>query len=503
MKQQALMIELLDDCVFSASAATEGGHAGIDRVPGSALLGAAAADLYSKLPRDVAWLVFHSGRLRFGDGLPQRGASVGYPVPFVWHHGKLERPDDDSRLQSPRLFNFLWMDSIPRDAEGQIQSKQLRGGYVHGDGFWSKPQHSLRLKTAINTSTGRAAESQLFGYDSLFRGQYFLAEIQADNEVGDELFEQVVQSLLGERLLGRSRSAEYGRVRIHRAEGPERAMEATRDDCLVLWVLSDLALQDEWGQPCLEPMPVAFGLADCEWDAGRSFLRHRRYSPWNAARQGYERERLVLAAGSVIAFRCQGGFKDGDLNHLQQGVGLYREAGLGRLWVNPPLLMSDQPVFPPGDAPELEAKPQRPDHPLLDWLEAQDSGWKDRADDWARKVADQYHDAVQRARRAAGVVGKVQFGPSRSQWGRVLEAARHSQGKILFGELFEGSSAVVKDKAEGWNVEIPPVGSGEWSSLADWLKVQLTADNLHPREYAHRARRLAHQVRNDINRRGV
>lgn len=505
MRQQAFLIELQDDCVFSASSATEGGHESLDRVPGSALLGTVASELYNSLSRADAWLAFHSGKVRFTDGLPWNGSSQGWPMPYAWHHKKTDSPVVDGRLEAGRLFNFLIADSISDDTGGRAQPKQLRAGYVHEDGDWSRPAHALRLKTAIDASSGRAAEGQLFGYDALERGQTFVAFVEADEDVDTDLFERLSQALQGERLLGRSRSAEYGLVRISPVELQPPVVGGVQNSHLVLWALSDLALCDELGQPTLIPDAEALGLKGAHLDARHSFLRHRRYSTWNAARHGYERERMVLAAGSVLTFELDGTLAQEDLTRLQRGVGLYREAGLGRLWVNPPLLMGEHPEFTVSLPMPIakDNKLKRPDHPLLDWLEDRSDDWKVRADQRAQRLADVYRDAVSRARKAAGVAPGVNFAPSKSQWGRILEAARHNQGQNLFDELFKGDAAVVKDKAEGWNIEIPPERSGHWQKLASWLEAQLALDNSSPREYAHTVRRLAHRVRDDIEKRRV
>ena len=503
MRQQALLINLRGDCVFSASTATEGGHESLDRVPGSALLGVAAADLYQQLSREDAWLAFHSGKIRFTDGLPWNGSNQGYPMPYAWHHKKTESADKDGALQAERLYNLLAVDHIDDAEGGRIQPKQLRSGYVHIDGAWTKPAHRLRLKTAIDSATGRAAEGQLFGYDALARGQQFVCFVEADDDTDSELFERVIQSLQGERWLGRSRSAEYGRVRISSLDAQQPQPGEVKSGRLTLWALSDLALCDEQGLPTLIPDAGALGLQQARLDTRRSFLRHRRYSPWNAARHGYERERMVLEAGSVLCFDLNQTPTAETLERLQQGVGLYREAGLGRLWVNPPLLADEHPAFNARQQVHAATLPERPDHPLLDWLEDQDDDWKMDADQRAQQLAEAYRMAISRARKAAGVDQGVNFGPSKSQWGRILEVARRRQGQNLFNELFHGDAAVVKETAEGWNIDIPPEQGNSWRKLAVWMREQLAVDNSSPREYAHKLRRLAHRVRDDIERRSV
>ena len=88
--RRALRLTLLDDCVFSARNATEGGHHSLSRIPGQTLLGAAAARLYGTFIErgDDAYTAFHSGRVRFLDGLPSDADAIAYPVPLAWHRPK-------------------------------------------------------------------------------------------------------------------------------------------------------------------------------------------------------------------------------------------------------------------------------------------------------------------------------------------------------------------------------------------------------------------------------
>ncbi len=502
MKQQALKIELLDDCVFSATPATEGGHESLDRIPGAALLGAAASRLYTDLERGDAFTVFHSGKVRFGDGLPWDGHNIGWPVPRCWHYPKTEGANKDDFLIADNLYNFA-VESISKLPDGQ-QPKQLRDGYVHADGRYSKPAHSLRLKTAIDPATGRADEGRLFGYDALHRGQTFLSVIEADDEVEDTLFERVVEALQGQVLLGRSRSAEYGRARITLVELPELPQpSADGDDSLTLWLLSDLALTDARGQPTLQPDGEALGLPGAQVVWERTFLRGRRYSPWNAARHGYDRERLVLEAGGVITLQLNGHGRGEAIGALEKGVGLYREAGLGRLWIDPPLLRDEHPAFAGRSAakPDTTTAPE-PDHPLVGWLKAAAGvDWKTEAEQKAREFEKTYLEKLDESRHINGIPDRVAYGPSSSQWGTVLEKARSATGDALHRALFEGDDAVIKPKGEGWDIEVKD--DQGYHSLAAWLKGQFARHNTDPKAYAHFVRLLARRLQDHIDNRRV
>ncbi|WP_019627860.1 hypothetical protein [Thioalkalivibrio sp. AKL10] len=478
MKILGLEITLLEDCVFSASSATAGAHASLDRVPGQALLGAAAARLYARFEPAMAFRAFHSGALRFGDGLPRVGRETALPVPVAWHHAKEDRPvGDDQRLNPARIHNFLQVRELP----GGKQPQQMRNGFVTRDGRLIEPQHELRLKTAIDPDTGRAAEAQLFGYDALTRGQTFMATLEADDDLEDALFEEVAQALEGEQLLGRSRSAEYGRVHIRAVETEPPAPGPATGNEVILWLLSDLALQDTHGFPTLDPRPEYLGLGSGRVAYERSFLRHRRYAPWNAFRRGHDREREVLCAGSVITLALDVPPTAESLATLEQGAGLFREAGLGRVKVNPELLRQPQPVFgTPGPAVDRPCPP-RPEHPLVAWLEARDEDRELRIHQAVRKAADAYAGLLERGRRMQGLRPDDAFGPSASQWGHVREQARGSRARNLSERLFDSDRGAARASMENWK-DTAPWSDGSTATFSQWLGEQIKASGLDERD---------------------
>ena len=506
MKRAALKIDLLDDCVFSARAASEGGHASLTHVPGSALLGAAAARVYRTLSLADAARVFHSGTLRFGNGLPWDGHSVGYPLPLSWHQPKEQlRSGDDlgDDLSTCQICNYLH-GKPGATGTADLQFKPMRDGYVHADGHLSKPAHGLRMKTAIDPASGRAMEAALFGYDALLRGQSFVACIDADDNLDADLFERVLDAVHGPLLLGRSRSAEFGRAQARRIELPpfEHAdpIDATR---VTLWLLSDLALCDRARQPTHTIDLVALGFPQGSVvDASRTFVRQRRYSAWNAVRHGYERERLVLQAGGVITVILpEGASRESILHRLQAGLGLHRESGLGQVWVDAPLLANRNPRFAERKAVMPKPDSEEPEHPLLHWLTGQDESWKIRIEREAEETACAIRKQIMAARQAAGIDKTLPFGPSRSQWGRVFEAARASSGTALYDQLFSGDKAIIKASGEGWSIEVPQDES--WQKLVDCLKKHLQVASRPPRDYAQWIRRVAHRMRDDVDTRRI
>ena len=64
MNRIDLQLTLLEDLVVDERPATEGGHTGLDYLPGILLLGAAAARLYGQLSRADTYRLFHGGEVR-------------------------------------------------------------------------------------------------------------------------------------------------------------------------------------------------------------------------------------------------------------------------------------------------------------------------------------------------------------------------------------------------------------------------------------------------------
>jgi CRISPR-associated protein Csx10 len=447
-----LLIDLVDDVVLSERNATEGAHRSLDHIPGSALLGLAATRLYPRLSPSEAFLLFHSGRVRFGAAFPVGpGDCAAYPVPLCWHARKNDAPRPGMRLDPTRVANCAQGGEL-MDGDSRAPMKQLREVFVCDDGWVVVPRKTRTVKTAIDSTTRRAADAQLFGYEALAGGQRFRASIEAGDEVPADLFEQVVAALVGDRFLGRSRSAEFGRVHISRAAGQESVPIAEAGTEAALWCLSDLHAVDSLGMSTPRPEAGEIGFPGAMIDWSRSFVRTRRFSPWNAHRGGYEVERVVLAQGSVLWLtNLQAGTLAG-----QRVVGASRESGYGHCWLAPPLLAGKHPVL----AQALSLRQREPvagpktNSPLVDWLQRQ-------AD---RRAAGKYAAAraQELASRIAGWYGQARMdlgrtddqpvGPSASQWRDVAELIDHmAGGSPLDQVLFLDGNAPCRENRPGWS----------------------------------------------------
>ncbi len=340
MREQWLQVELLDNVVVSADSATEGGHRCLDYLPGAVFLGASAAKLYADLQAEV----FLRGRVRFDAALPlSRNRKIGFPVPLSYHvieaaggnEGEWELVDGLS-LTDEKFADLVAAGKKPR---------QLREGYITVDGEYFTVLQGQVAKTATDRELfDRPAQARFFHYRYLVRGQRFVTRVEADDRVGEENFARIIEVLTGDGLrFGRSRSAEFSRARVFPIEKPDKVSVSPADvgdSCCYYYLLSDLALYHQ-GVPSLRPRPADFGLDDNQYRflPEKSFLRRRRYSPWNGFRRCRDPERQVLVRGSVIALKRENGGPAaggaGGAPFLAAGIGAYRQEGLGRVLRQP------------------------------------------------------------------------------------------------------------------------------------------------------------------------
>jgi CRISPR-associated protein Csx10 len=493
----SLELELIDELILSQRAASLGGHRSLDRIPGATLLGAAAATLYQDkdLGRRNAWTVFHSGKVRFGDGLPVSAGTgaMGWPVPLCWHHAKGESVVETGRFKAERLFNLMHTGGkLPGD-DSDRQPKQLRDIYVTVFGERVRPETEFRMRTAIDPRTGRAADAQLFGFESLRAGQRFLASLEWDDDVSEEAVEKLQAFFAGrELLLGRSRSAQFGRVRCILKDTAAFLPETVEPKGaeITLWLLSDLAVCDENGAPTLTPSSVNLGLPVGEPVPEKTYTRFRAYAPYNGYQKLFGRERQIIAAGSVLTFKLSRTPTAEEWAALRKtlagGLGLYRESGLGRCVLEPALLREVNPDFretktgisPSTDTPRTTA---RPDHPYAHWLEWIASGRDAEAErkQWAEQAAKALDQLERNARALNGLADDKPASPGKSQWGRVAEEAKSAAQSDdaynrLHAALFDTDSGVCKPGSaqEDWHLPTQwqdSEGRERSGTFADWL----------------------------------
>ncbi len=393
--RKGILIELLEPVITSTATATGATPRALPYIPGAMLWGIAAAKGYACLSKVDAYTQFHSGALRFGDGLPAQALGAGLPVPMSIH---LKKAADAGNWATEGVDYAV--------ADRMSGYEQQRGFAVAAGGGVVKVKRSLTMRTAINPDTGRAEDQKLFAFEALAAGQMFLAVIEGGDQA---LVDQALDTLCGdagkEHLLGRSRTAEFGRVKMTRAE-PWQINAPESGLACYLWCLSDVAAVDADGQPSERPDDF-FG-AVIDWS--RSFTRHRRYAPWNGHWPARAPEHLVIERGSVITLKT--GIPPG-----LQRIGMYQEIGLGVVFasVQPPLALAKGYVgsaVAGTKAPETGGQTD-----LSKWLTVQKDERAAKLKS-AKSAAEQVEDWMGYYRQAAELNGK-KVGPTQSQWGQI------------------------------------------------------------------------------------
>ena len=473
MRTATVDITLLQPAVFSLQSGSAGAHRGLDYIPGSTLLGHTASRLYAELSEDDAWTVFHSGRVRFGDGLPLLGLSPSAPMPLCWHAMK-----GGSAAQLGRLIRENLFDPSLEQGNESRQPVQIRSGYVTESGDLVMPPRVQTLKTAIDPESGRAADGQLFGYEAIAAGQRFRALLQSDADVPDDLWNRILAAMEGRARLGRSRSAQYGSVEMRVDSAPDvaRSPVATTNE-LTLWLLSDLALETA-GQPSLAPHPGSMGLPNgSRWLPEASFLRPRSYSPYNAYRRHHDSERQVIARGSVLRFALPGPLDAATVEVLEAGIGLFIESGLGRVAINPPMLSTSPPRFAGAkrqseSRSSASARAAATESAFARGLKARHERLHGTDLDLkARELHHQYNDVVERALRYDSFSER----PKASQWGRLKQLAsdhRHDPAALMQALFDKDSGALRPRRGTGWDIRY---GTDPEDTLAGWMREKLVA----------------------------
>lgn len=364
-----LDITLETDLVLSSSAATVGGHVSLQRIRGSALLGACAAQGYEG---PLAFDLFHSGRVRYSDALPAVDDSVALPVPLALHSEK--------GTPSPTSYFNL---SVEQASTGD-KLEQQRSRFVEPCGRVRQVATTYTMRTAVDEH-GQARGGFLFGLETVSAGQTFRATIDADSA---DLLAEVERRLVGRaHRLGRSRSAEFGLARIERGSFKPWPVVSGTSDIIRILCVSDLALRDaRTCAPRLVPASEDFGLPDgTSLDLTRCFVRTARYSPYNAHRRRHDLERQVIVAGSVLVFKGAVFNLDELRVRLANGVGEHLVDGLGRVLVQPRLL--EDPKWTPLSAisvpPEDPKLCALPDDELGHWMSVRAAEVQVRTSAWS------------------------------------------------------------------------------------------------------------------------
>lgn len=326
---------LLSKVVLSARAATEGQVDSLDYIPGAKFMGIVAKG-YKNFDDQARHELFHNGEVRFGNAYPFAEERQFYPAPLVYFTKK------GSKLTNGEVYLDHLMSKEVRtklSKEG-IQTKQVRKGFIDAAGkHYLTIDTDYQLKSAYDADKRRSKDSQMYGYFSIPRGTVFAFSVE---DTTGKYSEEIEQALVGEHGIGRSRTAEYGRVRIEKSKAPEQvASQPASTDVAIVYAVSDLCFFDEFGQ-AKQPSAQDLGFPKpTEIDWARTQVRSGEYQSWNTKRWNRNADRWMIEKGSVFCLKDVATKANTSINW----VGSYQQEGFGQVWVNPPFLQAPRGII--------------------------------------------------------------------------------------------------------------------------------------------------------------
>jgi hypothetical protein len=394
--------EFKSDIVLPASSNTQGNIALSDFVAGSNFLGMVAAN-YGDFQED-SFEVFHSGDVCFGDAHLLVGGKPSYKIPLSFHELKV----------GDGYFNRLQMSDSDENAmrENQQQLKQMRKGFMNDTFVHASPEYNYSQKSSYDKDLRRSKDSGMFGYSALKKGTNWIFKISYTEE---KYIAKVEANLLGEKKLGKSKTAQYGQVFIAPYSDFETLQTQTPNNNLTyIYVNSRLALMDEETNPTLVPSIQNLGLEGGKivWD--KTQIKTSSYTPYNYKRQTKEYTRVCINKGSVIVIENLQG-------EIKTPIGAYKNEGFGDLIVNPKFLEVKTPELKKEKAPTLQQTSGAYDKNLIAFLQAKQT-------QESEKFAVAAH--VQK-------VYEKFVGPSKSQWGEIRSIASRATKENLIAQITE------------------------------------------------------------------
>lgn len=325
MKKQDFKLTFLSDVVLNGSSNTEGKIENLDYITGSSILGIVAKKYDEfKNPFDI----FHSGKVRFGEGTPLINEQISFKIPFCFFEPKLKK--DKSELYNNHFVDYSKLLNK--------QLKQVRKGYITLDKTYFTLDYNYSQKAAYDKENRRAKDSSMFGYSALKKGLSWKFTVSFDeNFIDIKNQESIIDILKGKHYLGKSKSSEYGQVQIEPLILKDQNIESFEErDISYIYINSSLALYDENLLPTFKPSSFNLNLdrATINWE--QTQIRTKTFTPHNYKRGNKDSSRLVIEKGSIIALNNA---SKNELQNLKKGLGLYLSEGYGEVLVNPDFLL--------------------------------------------------------------------------------------------------------------------------------------------------------------------
>jgi hypothetical protein len=357
MKKYSFLVEFLTDIVLPASSNNEGKILNLEFIPGSAFLGIVAKN-YDKF--ENSFDVFHSGKVRFLDGHIRINNKPSFKIPFSFFRPKTQKSEEKMNVENHHLI---------KEFNPNVQLKQIRKGFMNIDGEYLELNYNYKQKSAYDTKKRTSKEGAMFGYASLEKGTKWSFSIKIDTSISKNDEELILNSIVGIKQLGKSKSAEYGKVKITKIdeENIPDNFSYDKNNETFLYLNSRLALFDKNGYPTLIPTITNLGLSSGKIVWKKSQIRTLTFSPYNTARKTKDYTRAVIEKGSVIVIEK---LTEEDKKKLKNGVGGFLSEGYGEILINPKFLTTSSPKLEKfEEREEKEVDEKNEDKNLIAYLE--------------------------------------------------------------------------------------------------------------------------------------
>jgi len=323
MKGLVFQVKFKSDIVLPASSNTEGKIDQSDFIAGSNFLGM-VAQKYKDFQNSFD--IFHSGKVRFGDGHILKDGKITYKMPLSIFKEKT----DENKLAN-QLHTSL--DTLK-------QAQQLRNGYITNDLDEVFVNYTYSQKSAYDKNTRTSKEGQMYGYKAIKKGSVWQFVVKVDETISSEDEKLIIITLQESKRLGKSKSAEYGEVEITGGEVStsqnSEAKASLPNNEIVLYCNSRLALVDECGNPTYDLKYLCDGV---EIVYEKTQIRTSTFTPYNGKQQTKTYERVCINKGSVIVLKNP---KPEQLQKIKKSVGAFLSEGFGEIIINPSFLMEKE-----------------------------------------------------------------------------------------------------------------------------------------------------------------
>ncbi|MEI7644330.1 MAG: hypothetical protein WCJ55_08620 [Chloroflexales bacterium] len=305
-------------------------------------------------------LFFDGGVRCLNAYLLSRGGQRGLPTPLTLLH--LKKTDTEQPYTAYNTADEEWNEEKRREIEreAQDQLKSLSSPYctVSDTAITSLNTAPSRVTVHVQRDRvlGRATDlpgrGAIFQYEALSEGQWFAGALLIEQPDDLALMQQLLLQNK-EAWLGRSRSANYGRVRIEvdkpvsrwREIGDAELEPVAADHPLAITLLSDVLLRDIFGVPVasLAQQPLVSERVDdrilssylgfeVQIDPARSFSAATLAAGFNQTWRLPLPQQPAIKAGSHFIVYPREAVSVEQLRHVEQrGIGERRPEGYGRI----------------------------------------------------------------------------------------------------------------------------------------------------------------------------